>query len=176
MLASSKYINQRIVLIEAGTLGNPDSRRVSSLRPSSVNLLQQLQVWDKIRFCRVKGMKVWDNLGAISFNSNDYISSIVYNSDVQLAILDKLKQLDNVTILGSTKVDQIYQTEHGLQLGLSNNEEMTCDLVVGADGPNSKIRQYAKIETDGFDYNQMGLIARLSVEDHENETVTSFEM
>lgn len=41
---------------------------------------------------------------------------------------------------------------------------------MGADGPNSKVKSFAGIETSGFDYNQSGLVGTVTIEETDNKT------
>ncbi|KAI1317685.1 putative ubiquinone biosynthesis monooxygenase [Mortierella claussenii] len=46
---------------------------------------------------------------------------------------------------------------------LDNGKKLQTRLLVGADGVNSPVRSFAKIESLGWDYNQFGLVATLQI-------------
>ncbi|KAG0336896.1 tRNA (cytosine-5-)-methyltransferase, partial [Podila humilis] len=51
-------------------------------------------------------------------------------------------------------------------ISLDNGKKLQTRLLVGADGVNSPVRSFAKIESLGWDYSQFGLVATLQVDHH----------
>ncbi|KAF9122730.1 putative ubiquinone biosynthesis monooxygenase [Mortierella sp. 14UC] len=49
-------------------------------------------------------------------------------------------------------------------LQLDNGKALTTRLLIGADGVNSPVRSFAKIESLGWDYSQFGLVATLQID------------
>ena len=133
-------------------------------------------------------MKVWDGLssGRLSFVADDAAPPQAYDplSDVQLepismawmtenlnlqrALLTRLRaDSDAITLCSSTKVQDIQRDNVDAGgwpvLTLSDGKQIRARLLVGADGINSPVRKYAKIETYGWMYDTHGLVATLKV-------------
>ena len=158
--------------------------RISSLRPSSINLLNKLGIWPIQHSQMVKEIKVWDQGGILDFKNKDSLSVIVKNMDLLSACANALKTCpnnNNLEIMDSTTVEGISYQENGNPILITNNngrEMVDCELLVieiineiGADGPMSKIRQFANIESHGLDHDQMGVVATCKVKEHDNHTV-----
>ncbi|GAO50735.1 hypothetical protein G7K_4856-t1 [Saitoella complicata NRRL Y-17804] len=182
----------RIALVEGMDLGSSKtwgptkesySNRVVSLTPASVKLLKEIGAWDHIKQERTQpfdDMQVWDGLtGArIEFKtgalSQQYpsIATIVETLNIQHALLNRIDELGGVDIIDKTKVVKIGHGEETgdldfstwPQLELSNGRKLTARLLIGADGANSPVRSFTKIESRGWDYDRHGVVATLKIE------------
>ena len=172
----------KIGLIEAGNLFcNHDvidgvfSNRVSSFTPTSVEFLEKLRVWKEIPLSRkhaYTNMQVWDSVsyGKIEFTRENGVASITENRLIQGALAKYASTFDNITILNSTKVSSIKLIDSIPVLNLENGETISAELLVGADGANSKVRQFSGIDTVGYKYNQKGLVCTVSLNANENNS------
>jgi ubiquinone biosynthesis monooxygenase Coq6 len=175
-IAQSPFNSKRIILIEGGDLfSKPDeeySNRISSLRPSSVNYLQELGVWESIpRKWDYSQMKVWDGCsdGKIEFKGSP-VATMVENRWIQYSLVQSLQELGDVKLINKERVKTISTLDGRPILELESGMTIDCESLVGADGPNSKVKEYAQIETVGLDYGQHGLVATVDVEECENQT------
>lgn len=108
------------------------------------NLIEDSRKWPYYN------MKVWDAVGEglVDFKKKDQpIATIVENCLVQSSLAHVAASLDNVEIFDCTKVESIEKKDDKPCLKLTSGIEIGCDLLIGADGINSKVREYAKIET-----------------------------
>ncbi|KAF9427358.1 putative ubiquinone biosynthesis monooxygenase [Podila epigama] len=94
---------------------------------------------------------------------------------VQLDIFEKTK-VQSITINATTsESDSPLSTPSDADISdwpviqLDNGKRIQTRLLVGADGVNSPVRSFAKIESLGWDYSQFGLVATLEV-DHSTST------
>lgn len=123
--------------------------RVSAITRASQHILESLDVWSKlpiIRMCAYQQMEVWEKNGSsIHFNSaeigEDNLGYIIENQAIQLALLERIQTFNNITLL------------YGV-----NFHDFSCTLLVGADGAQSAVRQYAGISTTSYDYQQSALV------------------
>ncbi|CAD6886928.1 unnamed protein product [Tilletia laevis] len=117
--------------------------------------------------------------GAPSGEEPTHLSTMVEISNLQQALLKTLRQRAQegqwqISILQNTKVESIVPSpsaEHEANnpdpwplLTLSSSsqhQQLRTRLLIGADGHNSPVRQYAGIRTFGHDYNQRGLVGTL---------------
>jgi 2-polyprenylphenol 6-hydroxylase len=151
--------------------------RVVGLAPSSVALLDDLDVWTSIRQARAKSyahMHVWDaeSGAAIDFDAaregRDKLGYIVENSLVQWSLWQALEAA-GVRRLCPAQVHGFEAREDRIQLELADGGTLAAGLLVAADGAASPLRQLAGIGTRGRDYAQRAVVAHVVTErPHEN--------
>ena len=146
--------------------------RVVGLAPSSVALLDELDVWTSIRDSRASPyahMHVWDAAtgAAIHFDAaaegRDLLGYIVENSLVQWQLWQALEGA-GVRRLCPAQVHGFDVLEDRIQLELAGGEALSARLLVAADGAGSPLRTLAGIETQGRDYAQRGVVAHVTTE------------
>lgn len=147
--------------------------RVSALSVASQNMLEHVGAWSGIaarRCCEYKRLSVWDSEqgGRTDFNAADiqasHLGHIVENRVIQLALLERIAQLDNVSVVSPAKLSRYRYTQSGIELTLDNNTTVQAQLMVGADGANSTVRQQAGITMDKKAYPQHALVASVATE------------
>ncbi|TFL02046.1 hypothetical protein BDV98DRAFT_506257 [Pterulicium gracile] len=187
-LRSSKAVSDAlsIELIEASPLSKvsewnpgPDafSNRAVSLTNASVEFLRDIGAWehvDEARTCAVEDMQVWDGLSdaRIAFSAPEHLSApqmsrMTENLNLQRACLRHLaaSPSPSVKLSENTKVASVVQegeSEDGWPLvHLSDGRVLRARLLIGADGPNSPVRAYARIPCYGHAYATSGIVATL---------------
>ena len=151
--------------------------RVVGLAPSSVALLEDMDVWTSIRQSRAGAythMHVWDaeSGAAIDFDAasegRDKLGYIVENSLVQWTLWQALEAA-GVRHLCPAEVQGFEAREDRIQLELADGGTLAAGLLVAADGAASPLRQLAGIGTRGRDYAQRAVVAHVATErPHEN--------
>lgn len=180
--AALEHSDMRVAIIE-GQLPNeqldplPDTR-VSALSRSSEQILRRVGAWQGIEQRRLNpylAMEVWDqdSFAAIDFHAEQLcqpnLGHIVENRVVQLALLDKVRQLDNVVLFAPQKCQSMALGESEAWLTLDSGQALTAKLVVGADGAHSWLRQQQDIPLTHWDYGHHALVANVSTsEPHHN--------
>lgn len=151
----------------------PYDLRVSALSIASEQMLQRVGAWQGIverRLCKYKRLSVWDGEqhGRTEFNAGDinasHLGHIVENRVIQLALLDRIKQLENVTVISPARLSRYNLTKLGVHLVLEDGREFRAGLLVGADGANSMVRQAAGIAMDKKVYPQHALVATVNTQ------------
>jgi 2-octaprenyl-3-methyl-6-methoxy-1,4-benzoquinol hydroxylase/2-octaprenylphenol hydroxylase len=146
--------------------------RVVGLAPSSVALLDDLDVWTSIRGARAAPyvhMHVWDaESGAtIDFDAasegRNLLGHIVENSLVQWTLWQAL-QSAGVRVMCPAEVTAFEAREDRIQLELAGGETLSASLLVAADGAASPLRRLAGIGTRGRDYAQRAVVAHVTTE------------
>jgi 2-octaprenyl-3-methyl-6-methoxy-1,4-benzoquinol hydroxylase/2-octaprenylphenol hydroxylase len=146
--------------------------RVVGLAPSSIKLLDELDVWTSIRAaraCPYAHMHVWDaeNGAAIDFDAADegraHLGYIVENNLVQWMLWQALDAA-GVQRLCPAVVQDFETRSDRVVLALADGESVAVRLLVAADGGGSPLRERAGIGTRGRDYTQRAVVAHVSTE------------
>lgn len=129
-------------------------------------------------------MRVWDGLSSksrIAFDaltSEPPIASMTENQNLTRALARRLDELSNISVFDKTSVANInlgpplpFSADPSTSLDLSSyphvtlssNHTVVARLLVGADGLNSTVRNFAGIPTRGWDYDRHGVVATLKL-------------
>ncbi len=147
--------------------------RVSALSVASQTMMQHVGAWEGIvqrRACPYKRLSVWDELkkGRTDFNAADIqapcLGHIVENSVIQLALYERLQQLNTVELICPDKLDNYHVNQDDVTLSLASGKQLSAQLLVGADGAQSRVRQLAGIEFAQQRYDQYALVASIETE------------
>ncbi|KAL1714581.1 hypothetical protein EV715DRAFT_276460 [Schizophyllum commune] len=190
-LASSKNVREklRITLVEAGDLSKVRawtqsegySNRCVSLTNDSTRFLRDIGAYshvDEQRTCPVEELQVWDGISdaRIQFSVTDLyndasecdlqgMSRIIENLNLQRGLLRHLDTFPDIQLLDKTKVQTITPdagaTGSWPVLHLDNGRSIRARLLIGADGMNSPVRNFAGIDTFGWSYDTQAIVATL---------------
>ncbi|MBQ0731512.1 MAG: UbiH/UbiF/VisC/COQ6 family ubiquinone biosynthesis hydroxylase [Oleispira antarctica] len=178
-----------VALIEPNTAQQPPlgkvscnefDTRVSAITAQSEALLTQLGVWALIPAAHkspYQGMTVWDadGTGEVNFNANELhvpcLGTIVENREIVWALQQVVEQAKNVEILRDTVTHIDNQDEQGLTPAfLSSGKVLKTQLLVGADGALSRVKQWGEFATCEWDYKHHALVATVELEKSHQQT------
>ncbi|MFC3152649.1 FAD-dependent monooxygenase [Litoribrevibacter euphylliae] len=151
--------------------------RVSALSPASIELLKKVKAWPNIeamRYAPYQRMAVWEKLqnpitgkdiptrlNRTEFDAQELnepmLGVIVENRVTQLALHQQMAQLDNVKLIVPAEVAQI-EIDDQVRIELADGQTFTGELLVGADGANSMVKQWAGIATEAKPYEQHAMV------------------
>ncbi|WVR00272.1 ubiquinone biosynthesis monooxygenase COQ6 [Kwoniella sp. CBS 9459] len=172
----------KILLLEGSSLDKTRSwsgagdweNRVSSLTAENVGWLESIGVWKHIeesRSCAVEEMVIWANPSASSTPTIHFpplghpMARMTENMNLQRALLRRIEEVGTgiVDVKEGSKVGEMRLGERGRWVGLKigDDEWVRGSLVVGADGPNSPVRKFLKIESYGHAYSTHAVVATL---------------
>lgn len=150
--------------------------RISAIATGSAELLHSIRAWEHVkntRACAYECMRVWDEAGsagsasALRFDAAEFaipqLGFIVENVLVQHAILDVLDDAD-VKLIFDTPIVSLQQTGQRYRIELTAGETLDTDLIIGADGARSFVRESAAIATAEFPYGQSAFVTHLRPE------------
>ena len=174
----------RIAVIEAHEPGDVQpgddyELRVSAISRGSQQVFMNLGVWEGMKGRRIspyEHMHVWDATGngMIHFDAAelgvDALGHIVENIVTQAALLEQLKTLEQVDWLCPAKVESIDYQEAGSCITLDNGRCISAQLLVGADGASSRVREAAGIELEVAPYQQKGVVCVVASTKHHGYT------
>lgn len=152
-----------------------------SLTNESTRFLRDIGAWSHVdtqRACPVEELQVWDGISdaRIRFSVTDLydnarecdlqgMSRIVENLNLQRGLLRHLNTIPGVQLIDKTKVQTITPdngpTGSWPVLHLDNGRSIRARLLIGADGINSPVRNYAGIDTFGWSYDTQAIVATL---------------
>ncbi|MCL1123837.1 FAD-dependent oxidoreductase [Shewanella surugensis] len=164
----------------------PLDLRVSAISAHSEKLLNSLGAMDFLNQARkvaYKGLETWEIDGFITrFHSDQigesHLGHIIENRLIQLALWQQLHALDNIHLYCPVKVvalsrqttahqasllssDQTAPSTSSVRVQLEDGRTLTAPLLVGADGANSFVRQWANIGVSGWDYAQSAMLINI---------------
>ncbi|EMQ2876699.1 FAD-dependent 2-octaprenylphenol hydroxylase [Vibrio navarrensis] len=182
LAAAFKESELRVAVIEGRVpetqLGELPDVRVSALSRSSEIMLRKLGAWQGIierRAAAYQSMEVWeqDSFAHINFDAasiaQDNLGHIAENRVIQLALLEQVEKMDNVTLLMPAQCHSMAVGESEVWLSLDNGQALTAKLVVGADGANSWVRQQQDIPLTHWDYGHTAIVANVrTMEAHDS--------
>lgn len=145
--------------------------RISAIGASSVALLRQLNVWPRVQAMRsapYRKLETWEWQSAhVTFDAAALgipeLGYMVENSVLQRALWEQMQQ-DGVTLLCPASLQALQAHSGGWQLQLDDGTTLDTQLVVGADGANSRVRQLAGIGVRGWNYAQSCMLISVECE------------
>ena len=157
--------------------------RVSAITPASQSLLQSLGVWENIiatRACPYRHMHVWDGegSGSIDFDAGELdapvLGHIIENRVLTGALLEAIGDCSELTVFSPARLQNLEREEAGhCRLQLEDGRELSCQLLVAADGALSRVRELADFRTREWDYGHHALVA--SVETGRYHEATAYQ-
>jgi len=140
--------------------------RVSALSIASKNILETVGAWNGVinrRFCPFRRMRVWETTGDTEFCSDDInypeLGYIVENRVTQLALLDRLRDFNNIELICPAIINKInYSAGNPSELELADGRVLSVTLLVAADGGQSRVRQAVGLGVTSWDYKQHALV------------------
>lgn len=146
----------------------PLDLRVSAVSLASQALLEAVDAWRHVLDMRAvpfRRMRVWDREGPgeTTFDSRDIgepaLGHIVENRLLQLALWRAAEGLETVRWHCPARLDALDIREDGVFARLSDGSGVRAQLVVGADGAHSRLRELAHIGLTSWDYDVEALVA-----------------
>lgn len=169
--ALSQQASVNIALIEAYqpatiTEQDPVDLRVSAINRASETLFKNINIWQNLipkRISSFTDMHVWEtSSSSLHFDSADigepWLGHIIENRHLQQAALMHCRQQTNIEFICPAKPTS--RDNH--QLVLDDGRTLTAPLIVGADGAQSPLKEWAGIKTHGWDYHQTAVVCTVT--------------
>ncbi|MEI7367516.1 3-demethoxyubiquinol 3-hydroxylase [Pectobacterium sp. 1950-15] len=141
---------------------SPPDLRISAIGYASVALLKELGAWPRVQQMRsapYRRLETWEWANArVVFDAADIhlpeLGFMVENRVLQLALWESLQEEERCHRYCPATPQNLQRTDGGWCLQLADGQQMTASLVIGADGANSQVRQWAGIGISGWQYRQ----------------------
>ncbi len=173
----------RVALIEQHPAPVPTDAwesRIYAISPASEALLRDLGAWQRMDADRLQAIYRMDvqgdTNGQLRFDAYesgvDRLATIVESGRLQFALWQAITELDDSAVRCPLKVEAIdwgtpvsaMQLSDGATLYLSDGVTLRAELVVAADGAQSKIRDLAGLTHRALPYQQHGVVANFTCE------------
>jgi len=128
------------------------------------------------RISPFREMHVWDagGDGVIHFDAadlgEDALGHIIENRVVQRALWECLQGEGGVELLCPAAVAELRHDDALTEVRLEDGRALRARLLVGADGAQSRVRQFARIQPHGWSYDQQAVVTTVATEHSHNET------
>jgi len=151
--------------------------RVYAMSPASRDLLRRLGVWDMMdarRITAVESMEIHgDASGEVNLHAwqaaQDALAWIVESSEMERVLQQA------VQVYGIVWHAEKFQRVESSTVFTESGRALQADLLIGADGAQSPVREAAGITLNSRPYGDMGLVAHLHAElPHQNTAVQWF--
>jgi 2-octaprenylphenol hydroxylase len=188
LLAKSRHSEAlRLTLIDAAPRPSfyPDddvALRVSAIATGSVDILDSVDAWDAVvatRACPYEHMRVWDGEddpdgpSTLRFDADEFavpqLGFIVENLLIQDAILNALDRTE-VSLRFDTPIATINDAGGTYRVLLEDGRAIDADLLIGADGARSLVRESAGIDVTRRPYAQTAFVTHLRPQESHGAT------
>lgn len=151
---------------------DPMDLRVSAISPASINLLDDLGAWETIRETRVcpyRRLETWDNPDCrLRFSCDelgkDELGYIIENRLIQLGIWQQFNSQATLKVFAPAVIDHFGKEGSTHRVHLADGKVLASPLLIGADGANSRVRDYAGIGLTAWDYRQHCMLINIDTE------------
>jgi 2-octaprenylphenol hydroxylase len=168
-LLASKGV--QCIVIEAGEqIKNQKSEhsdpRALAITHASRRILESIGVWQQLpaeKVGRFSAIHVWDEngQGEIEFDSAEIcqpsIGNIIEQSVLQASLEQVVDNMPGITVHNQLRLRQLEWQEDSISAVLDDDQKLSAQLIVAADGVQSESRQLAGINNKVHDYQQVAL-------------------
>ena len=165
----------RVALVERQPPQVPDETwdtRIYAISPASQRFLERLGAWQRMDASRVQPVYrmdvAGDTSGAIRLDAYEagvsHLAAIVESGRLQHALWQALQADGNVALHCPAAIESIEWGEPHAQLKLADGSALEAELIVGADGATSRIREWAGLASTLTPYGQSGVVANFECE------------
>lgn len=148
--------------------------RVSAFSHASIEWLAEIGAWQHIDEQRLRDyrfLETWESgTELVQFDAQkiqlDRLGVMAENNNIQHALWQALQDngIEIIQGVGVSHRDDGKSVGQS-QLVLTNNQVLNADVIVAADGGNSKVRQLSQIPTTGWNYAQHCMIITIAMRD-----------
>jgi 2-octaprenyl-6-methoxyphenol hydroxylase len=156
----------KIALIDASPLDAGDDHRLIALNHSSICILSNLKIWPALspHAAAIQEIHVSHrgHFGMTKLHASDanlpFLGYVVPAKFINKALYE---QFNNVTLFRPATLNSLQQDEQGVTINVTianQEQELTANVILGADGTQSTVRQLLNIATQVTDYQQSALV------------------
>lgn len=147
--------------------------RVSAINLASSQFLSALGAWQKLPISRLtpyQKMQVWeqDSFARIGFDhamvNQPQLGHIIENQAIRSALWQQAQAHAKVQLIAPAKIAKLVPGNSEIFIELDNGKMLTAELLVGADGANSFVRQQMQMPLTFWDYGHQAIVATIKTQ------------
>lgn len=165
----------RVALLERTPPPPPDAAwdtRIYAISPASQRFLAGIGAWQHLDPARVQPVTrmdvAGDTTGALRLDAyasgTSHLASIVESGRLQHALWQAIAADGSVDVQCPATISTLERDGNDTRLTLADGVTLTTQLVIGADGAHSRIRDWAGLAATVTPYGQQGLVANFDCE------------
>jgi hypothetical protein len=151
--------------------------RTLVVNAASLNILTNLGILDPdLAACDIRHIEITraGAPGHLTLSAADYgyerFGAVIVARELGAAMLSALEHTEGVEEFCPTSLDRFRATDKQVELQLADGRQLITDLLVGADGTNSLVRELAGMTSRRHDYGQSAMIFNVLTEQHRPDT------
>lgn len=175
LLLAQKRPDVAVTIVEPQADGPVPDKRTIALAAATVDLLCRQGIWQDLATTAepIQHIHVSDRgyLGATRLHAEQEgvaaLGYVVPAAALNRALYDRLQQCEQVQWLAGSAVTRLTQQQDACDVTVqtpSGEVQFAAQLVVGADGQRSFVREQLGIDVQCTDYGQVGIIATLTLD------------
>ena len=146
--------------------------RIYAISPAPQRFLERIGVWQRMDAGRIQPVYrmdvAGDASGAIRLDAYEsgvsHLASILESGRLQHALWQAIEADGNVAVHCPASIESIVREAPFTQITLADGMTLEAELVVGADGAASRIREWAGLASTLTPYGQSGVVANFECE------------
>jgi 2-octaprenyl-6-methoxyphenol hydroxylase len=165
----------RVALVERQPPSLPDDAwdtRIYAITPANQRFLERLGAWQRMDAGRVQPVYrmdvAGDASGAVRLDAYEsgvsHLAAIVESGRLQHALWQALEADGSVALFCPAAIDSLVGEDAFTRLTLADGSVLEAELVVGADGAASRVREWAGLTSTLTPYGQSGVVANFECE------------
>jgi 2-octaprenylphenol hydroxylase len=165
----------RVALIERQPPPVPDESwdtRIYAISPASQRFLERTGAWQRLDADRIQPVFRMDVSGDVSgalrldaYEAGvSHLATILESGRLQVALWQAIEADGNVALHCPATIASLERGEHFTRITLADGSQLEAELVVGADGAASRIREWAGLGSTLTPYGQSGVVANFTCE------------
>lgn len=164
----------RIALVESSPPHRPDGwdARIYAVSPANVDFLASIGAWrhlDRERIAPIAAMRVaGDAGGRLDFSAYETgvenLGCILESSLMACELWEGLKRQANLSLFVAQRPAGLEFRDTAAVLRLANGDVLSANLLVGADGRDSWVREAAGLPAHNRHYGEKGVVANFATE------------
>jgi 2-octaprenyl-6-methoxyphenol hydroxylase len=184
---SLKNTPLQIALIEAASMNASNDPRLIALNDSSVGFFERIGIWPALKSYATPIEQIHvsnrGHFGITRINCREFnmraLGHVVPAKYINAALYSALSDAHNIKIMSPLAVCALTQLEESITLDLKGDfpvQTLHTDVVIGADGSFSTVRDLAGMAIDKIDYQQSALVTSTVLQrDHNNIAYERFQ-
>ncbi|MDD9341564.1 MAG: 2-octaprenyl-6-methoxyphenyl hydroxylase [Providencia heimbachae] len=143
--------------------------RAIALAHGTCQYLSKIGIWPAFADCvtPITHVHVSDrgHAGFVNIEANDYhipsLGNVIELHEAGARLFSLLRKAPGVTLHCPAKVENVHRSQEHVTVTLDNGEEISGELLIGADGSHSAIGKACNMQWDEDDYGQVAIIANV---------------